>query len=111
MSWKKNTTSIDKSLHYDSSFDKGFEYICDVDINSSDVVSEITEELITLYDGRLGSPRRTDANQHTFGLYLPINILTPQVFTTLVELPAFNLSDYNNRKMEKIQRELHVLLV
>lgn len=111
MSWKKNTTSIDKSLHYDSSFDKGFEYICDVDIASTEFVSKVTQELFTAYDAKLGFPRKIDATRDTFGLYIPLDTLTPKLFTVLTELTSFNLTEYNNRKMEKIQRELHVLLV
>lgn len=111
MKLKRNESKFDKSLRPDYSFDKGFEYICDVDMDTADAVSEITEELITLYQGKLGSPRKSDADQNIYGLYLPVEALTPQVFTTLTDLPSFNLSDYNNRKMEKIQKELHVLLV
>lgn len=111
MKLKDNKSKIDKSLRPETSFDKGFEYICDVDIDTADTAAEITEELITLYNGKLGSPRNTDIDLNTYGLYLPIEVLTPQLFTLLKELPSFNLSDYNDRKMEKIQQELHVLLI
>ncbi len=111
MKLKRNKSKFDKTLRPESSFAKGFEYICDVDIHTAEDASEIIEELITLYQGKLGAPRKIDVGQHMFGLYFPIDMLTPQLFSMLTALPAFDLKQYNKIKMEKLQKELHTLII